>query len=60
MFNMKAPRPAERTLIDGATLADIKRASKSLRDAVPGSALAELVDRKVKAIESRKEPCRAG
>jgi len=57
MFSMNAPRPAERTLMDGAALADLKRASKNLRDLVPDSALADLVDRKIKAIESRKWLC---
>jgi len=57
MFSMNAPRPAERRLIDGAALADLKRASKHLRDSVPDSALADLVDRKIKAIESRKWLC---
>ena len=57
MFSMNAPRPAERRLIDGAALADLKRASKNLRDSVPDSALADLVDRKIKAIESRKWLC---
>ena len=59
MFPMNAPRPAERRLIDGAALADLKRASKNLRDSVPDSALADLVDRKIKAIESRKWLCGA-
>ena len=52
MSPMNAPRPAERTLIDGATLAELKRASKKLRDSVPGSVLADLADEKIKAIEN--------
>jgi hypothetical protein len=59
MSPMNAPRPAERTLIDGATLADLKRASKNLRDSVPNSALADLVDRKIRVIESPKALCGA-
>jgi hypothetical protein len=57
MSPMNAPRPAERTPVDGATLADLKQASKNLRDSVPNSALADLVDRKIRAIESPKGLC---
>ena len=54
MFYAKALLIAERTLIDGATLAELKQASKDLRALTPNSALADLVDAKIKCIESRR------
>jgi hypothetical protein len=54
MFHEKAVRIAERTLIDGATLAELKQASKDLRALTPDSALADLVDAKIKLLESRQ------
>jgi len=51
---MKALRIAERTLIDGATLAELRQASKDLRAMTPDSALAELVDAKIESIENRR------
>lgn len=50
----KALRIAERKLIDGATLAELKQASRDLRALTPDSVLADLVDAKIKAIESRQ------
>ena len=52
MYSLKAPQAVERALIDGATLAELKRASKNLRDSVPDSVLADLADKKIKAIEN--------
>lgn len=52
MFYEKALRIAERTLVDGATLAELKQASKDLRALTPDSALADLVDAKIRFIES--------
>jgi hypothetical protein len=43
---------AGRKLIDGATLAEIKRESKDLRSRAPESVLADLVDARVRLIES--------
>jgi hypothetical protein len=54
MVYAKALRIAERTLIDGATLAELKQASRDLRALAPDSALADLVDAKIKSIESRQ------
>jgi hypothetical protein len=48
----KALLTAESKLIDRPTLAEIKRASQDLRSAVPDSVLADLVDARVRAIES--------
>jgi hypothetical protein len=45
---------AERTLVDGATLAELKQASKDLRALTPDSVLADLVDAKIKLIESQQ------
>ncbi|PVE21483.1 hypothetical protein DC522_26430 [Microvirga sp. KLBC 81] len=50
----KALQVAERTLIDGATLAELKQASKDLRALTPNSALADLVDAKIKSIENQQ------
>jgi hypothetical protein len=54
----KALHIAERTLVDSATVAELKQASKDLRAMAPDSALADLVDAKIKALESRN--CRPG
>ena len=43
---------AGRKLIDGATLAEIKRESNNLRSLAPESVLADLVDARVRMIES--------
>ena len=43
---------AGRKLIDRATLAEIKRESKDLRSRAPESVLADLVDARVRLIES--------
>jgi hypothetical protein len=48
----KALLTAKSKLIDRATLAEIKQASKDLRSLAPDSALADLVDARVRAIES--------
>ena len=48
----KALRIAERTLIDEATLAELRQASNDLRAMTPDSALAELVDARIEYIES--------
>lgn len=58
MTYRKALRIAERRLVDGATLAELKQASKDLRALTPDSALADLVDAKIRLIESRQRgPC---
>jgi hypothetical protein len=58
MLYKKALRIAERTLVDGATLAELKQASKDLRALTPDSALADLVDAKIRFIESHQRgPC---
>jgi hypothetical protein len=54
MFYEKALRVAERTLVDGATLVELKQASKDLRALTPDSALADLVDAKIKFIEHQQ------
>jgi hypothetical protein len=54
----KALHIAERTLVDRATLAELKQASKDLRAMTPDSALADLVDAKIKTLESRN--CQLG
>ncbi|WP_445504583.1 hypothetical protein [Microvirga sp. G4-2] len=54
MFYEKALRVAERTLVDGATLAELKQASKDLRALTPDSVLADLVDAKIKSIENQQ------
>jgi hypothetical protein len=48
----KALLTAKSKLIDRATLAEIKQASKDLRSLAPDSALADLVDARIRAIES--------
>jgi len=58
MFYEKALRAVERTLIDGATLAELKQASKDLRALTPDSALADLVDTKIKSIENQQRGSR--
>ncbi|KLK89859.1 hypothetical protein AA309_29015 [Microvirga vignae] len=50
----KALQVAERTLIDGVTLTELKQALRDLRALIPNSALADLVDAKIKSIESQK------
>jgi len=58
MLYEKALRVAGRTLINGALLAELKQASKDLRALTPDSALADLVDAKIKFIESQQRgPC---
>jgi len=54
MFYEKALRVAERTLINGATLVELKQASKDLRALTPDSVLADLVEAKIKLIESQQ------
>ncbi len=54
----QALRIAERTLIDGATWVELKQASNDSRVLTPASALADLVDAKIKFIESQQRgPC---
>jgi len=53
MSYRKTLHVAKRTLVDGATLAELKQASRDLRALAPRSALADLVDAKIKSIESR-------
>ena len=48
----KALLTAERKPIDRTTLAEIKQASKDLRSLAPDGVLADLVDAKVRVIES--------
>jgi len=54
MLSEEALPIEERTPIDGATLAELKQASKDLRSLTADSALADLVDAKIKVIESRQ------
>ncbi len=54
MSYAEAMHIAERTLLDGATLSELKQASMDLRALTPDSALADLVDAKVEFIESQK------
>lgn len=51
----KALLVAEKNLVDGATLNELKQASKDLRALTPTSALADLVDAKIETIESRRK-----
>jgi len=59
MVCTKALRVAERMPIDGATLIKLKQASKDLRTLTPDSALADLVDAKIKSIESPQRGSRS-
>jgi hypothetical protein len=52
MRSRKALLSAERKRIDRTTLAEIKRSSQELRSVAPESVLADLVDARVRAIES--------
>jgi len=54
MFYEEALQVAQRTLIDGATLAELKQALSDLRALTPDSALADLVDAKIKSIENEQ------
>jgi hypothetical protein len=54
MTYRKALRIAEKTLVDGATLAELKQTSKDLRELSPDSALANLVDAKIEAVERQE------
>ncbi|WP_134499675.1 hypothetical protein [Microvirga pakistanensis] len=54
MVYEKVSQIAERTLVDRATLAELKQASKDLRVMTPDSALADLVDAKIKLVEGRQ------
>ena len=54
MVYRKALRIAERTLVDGATLAELKKTSKDLRALTPCNALADLVGIEIRAIEGQK------
>lgn len=54
MSYAEASHIAERTLLDGATLTELKQASMDLRVLTPDSALADLVDAKIEFIESQK------
>lgn len=54
MFYEKALRVAERTLVDGATLAELKQTARDLRALTPNSALADLVDAKIRSIENQQ------
>lgn len=55
---------AERQLVDGATLQELKEAVRDLRALSRESALADLVEQKIAAIESRQMlrqvPCAPG
>jgi|UPI00056B29A9 hypothetical protein len=53
MFYAEALHVAERTLLDGATLTELKQASMDLRALNAHSALADLVDAKIESIESQ-------
>jgi hypothetical protein len=48
---------AERNLIDGATLDELKEAVRDLRALTPNSVLADLVDARIKAVESQGRHC---
>ncbi len=49
---------AERTLIDGATLEELRDAARNLRALTPDSALAELVEARIAELEKPSEPHR--
>jgi len=49
---------AERTLIDGATLEELRDAARNLRALTPDSALAELVEARIAELETPCEPHR--
>lgn len=51
MNRRKSPRIAERHLVDGATLNELKEAVRNLRALTPNSALADLVEARITAIE---------
>jgi hypothetical protein len=53
----KALSIAGRNLIDGATLDELKEAVRDLRELTPDSVLADLVDAKIKVMESQWEHC---
>jgi hypothetical protein len=47
---------AERSLVDGATLEELRDAARNLRALTPDSALAELVEARIAEIEKPTEP----
>jgi hypothetical protein len=48
---------AEKNIIDGATLDELKEAVRDLRALTPDSVLADLVETRVKLIESQRQYC---
>ena len=44
---------ARKTIVDGATLAELKEAVRDLRTLSPNSALAQLVEDKIKVLERK-------
>jgi hypothetical protein len=55
-FN-KALFIAERNIIDDATLDELKEAVSDLRALTPDSVLADLVETRIKVIESQRQYC---
>jgi hypothetical protein len=47
---------AERSLIDGATLEELRDAARNLRALTPDSALAELVEARIAELEKLRAP----
>ena len=53
----KALSIAEKSIIDGATLDELKEAVRDLRALTPDSVLADLVETRIKVIESQWKHC---
>ncbi|MFL4994850.1 MAG: hypothetical protein ACJ8DV_26660 [Microvirga sp.] len=53
----KALLIAEKNLIDGATLDELKEAVTNLRALTPNSVLADLVENRIKTIERQRQYC---
>jgi hypothetical protein len=49
----EALRMAERNLIEGATLAELRELASDLRALTPGSLLADLIEIRIQVIEGR-------
>jgi hypothetical protein len=48
---------AEKNLIDGATLDELKEAVRDLRALTPNSVLADLVENRIEMIERQRQYC---
>jgi hypothetical protein len=51
----EALRMAERSLTEGATLAELREIASDLRALTPGSLLADLVETRIEVIEGRPD-----